>query len=675
MLLKRFILGFILIIVWQAPAMAQNCTTLGQTPETAFPVCGTTSFIQNTVPICTNGSIIVPGCESQGSPYPNKNPFWYKFTCFQSGSLNFTITPLSANEDYDWQLFDITGLPPNIVFTMLSAIVTGNWSGSYGATGTSSTGVPFIQCGSNPADNAPRFALSPNIIQGHNYILLISHFTDTQSGYTLSFGGGTSVITDPNMPHLGNARAACDGTVMYVTLNKKMKCSSLAADGSDFSISTGFTTIINAVGVGCSNGFDTDSLALTLGSPLPPGTYTLTIKNGADGNTLKDNCDRNIPVGETVDVTVFPIIPTPVDSLTKPGCSPQTLQLVFKKPIFCNSIAADGSDFSVTGSYPVVVSGASGNCGPSGLSNIITVQLSAPLQVAGNFQISLQIGSDGNTILDECAQPSVAGSSIAFAISDTVNADFTYNILYGCKADTVNYSHDGRNGINSWLWNFDNVQNSTLQNVQRIYKTFGQKQTRLYVSNGVCEDTSQELLILDNYLKAAFSGSAFVCPQDPAEFTNQSVGNIVSWLWNFGNGTTSTLQAPPPQNYAPGPTKYNALVTLTVTNNIGCTDTVKKNILVIENCYIAVPSAFSPNGDGLNDFLYPLNAYKSRDLAFAVYNRFGQRIFYTNNWQQKWDGRFNGQAADPGTYVWMLSYTNTDTNQKVDQKGTVVLIR
>jgi len=79
--------------------------------------------------------------------------------------------------------------------------------------------------------------------------------------------------------------------------------------------------------------------------------------------------------------------------------------------------------------------------------------------------------------------------------------------------------------------------------------------------------------------------------------------------------------------------------------------------------------------DGLNDFLYPLNAYKARDLKFSVFNRFGQRIFHTADWTRKWDGRFKGQPADPGTYVWMLSYIDADTGRRIEQKGSTVLIR
>ena len=58
--------------------------------------------------------------------------------------------------------------------------------------------------------------------------------------------------------------------------------------------------------------------------------------------------------------------------------------------------------------------------------------------------------------------------------------------------------------------------------------------------------------------------------------------------------------------------------------------------------YIAGPSAFTPNNDGLNDYLYPLNAYKATNLLFKVYNRFGKLVFETKDctkkmeWKNKW---------------------------------------
>jgi gliding motility-associated-like protein len=102
---------------------------------------------------------------------------------------------------------------------------------------------------------------------------------------------------------------------------------------------------------------------------------------------------------------------------------------------------------------------------------------------------------------------------------------------------------------------------------------------------------------------------------------------------------------------------------------------MRKQLTVLDNCYIAVPSAFTPNGDGLNDFLYPNNAIKADNLEFRVYNRWGQLVFLSRDWTQKWDGKVKGLPQNTGVYVWFLSYTHRDTGEKVFQKGTTTLIR
>ncbi len=96
---------------------------------------------------------------------------------------------------------------------------------------------------------------------------------------------------------------------------------------------------------------------------------------------------------------------------------------------------------------------------------------------------------------------------------------------------------------------------------------------------------------------------------------------------------------------------------------------------VLKSCYIAVPTAFTPNGDGLNDYLYPVNAYKADNLEFKVYNRVGQLVFETKDWTVKWDGKIKSEPQDSGIFIWTLKYTNRDTGKKVFQKGSTVLIR
>lgn len=666
----RIILLLLLTKLTMQPANAQTCTNLGQKPETAFPVCGTSTFSQSTVAICGNTPVPVPSC--QDVLYTDKNPYWYKFTCFQAGTLGFLITPNNLSDDYDWQLFDITGHAPEEVYTNSTLYVASNWSGNPGLTGTNTSGTSLTNCA---GFTYPTFSSMPVLKQGHNYLLLISHFTDSQSGYDLSFEGGTAVITDPTPPEISGATASCDGKKITVALNKKMKCSSLAADGSDFSINSTTAKIISATANGCSSGFDMDSVTLVLDRPLSPGNYLLSIKNGTDRNTLADNCGRYIAVGEQVPFEVLGLLPTAMDSLISVGCAPGKLQLYFKNPIQCNSIAPDGSDFFITGTQPVTISGVNGHC-KEGLTNTIDILLATPIVREGNFQIQLRTGRDNNTLIDECGLQTPAGATLLFKTKDTVSAIFSYKINYGCKADTIHYTHDGRNGVNQWSWIFDNNNIPvTTQNATVLYASFGEKHISLAVSNGVCTDTASVSVVLDHELKAAFEAPELLCPEDEAVFKNNSSGKIISWYWDFGNGKTSTLQNPFPFHYQPEQGNQFYRVQLVVQNDLNCFDTASRQIKVLNNCYIAVPSAFTPNNDGLNDFLYPLNAYKADQLIFNVYNRFGQLVFSTRDWMQKWDGRYNGEAQPSGTYVWTLNYVEHDTGKKISRKGTSVLIR
>jgi len=66
---------------------------------------------------------------------------------------------------------------------------------------------------------------------------------------------------------------------------------------------------------------------------------------------------------------------------------------------------------------------------------------------------------------------------------------------------------------------------------------------------------------------------------------------------------------------------------------------------------------------------------KTKDLEFKVFNRWGQAVFESHNWQEKWDGKIKGVLQQTGVYVWFLRYTHLDTGKKVFQKGTTTLIR
>jgi gliding motility-associated-like protein len=591
--------------------------------------------------------------------------------CFGPGTLGFLITPQDLSANYNWQLFDITGSNPNDIFTNPALFVACNWSGELGETGASSDGTSLTVC-SGPQ---PLFSKMPDLVQGRTYLLMVSNESGSAGSYDLIFTGGTASITDAIEPHLLNARASCNATEVIVKLNKRIQCNSIDAGGAEFTLSSG-TTVVAATPGFCNPTFGTDSVILSLSQPLLAGNYTIIIGNGADGNTLLDVCNRTIPVGEAVSFSINPMQSVPFDSIFPPGCSPKYLEFIFRKPMRCNSVAANGSDFIITGPQTVSTNFVQGTCGPSGMSSIIRLNLSSPILTGGTYQVRLATGSDGNTILDECGVQTPAGSSVSFTMNDPLSASFTYNIPPSCAESPVSFFHNGNGNTNNWRWNFGNGSSGNSQNPVYLFPAPGQHSVQLIVSNGKCSDTVSKNILSGGQLTAAFDVPSIICPGDTVHFENNSSGSINSWKWSLGNGVNITTKTPVGYFYPDAGREVLYTITLIAANTtLNCSDTAIHIVKALSNCYIAVPSAFTPNGDGKNDYLYPLNALKADQLEFKVFNRFGQLVFFTRDWTKKWDGRINGLLQDTGVYAWFLSYTHHDTGEKVFLKGTTLLIR
>lgn len=646
---------------------SQTCTGPGRSPGEAIPICAGERYRinDNALDSCFNGLIVFPCVKNYVYDY---FPEWFSFTCYSAGTFGLRANAF-FNVPIKYFLFDITGIKPEEVFQKSMQIVKGfNLSDAGGTYGADNNGTNYFIC---PSINSvpPTMSSMPRLEVGHKYLLYLG----CPLPFSFQVRGGTAGINPPPDPHLFKADAGCNGKKAIIYLNKKFRCNSLSSNGSEFSLSPPIANITEASAVSCNYKAETDSVTLKFDQVLPFGTYTVTIHAGSDDNTLLDECGVAIPEFETVNFTVAaPAGPIKMDSITRPGCKPDELQLVFKRMIECSSISSDGSDFSITGSSAVNIISASAIC-DDGLSNKVLIKLSAPIYSSGNFQIKLLKGNDGNTLVDECGKEIIAGDILPFSTKDTVNAGFSWNIRFGCKSDTIEYFNTG-NFVDSWKWSFDNTGSSTQQNPVRIYRSFGLKTAKLYVSNGVCADTSSRTINLDNAFKASFEATSIACPGDPVIFNNKSSGDIASWLWNFGNGLTSSLKTPGPQLFDPPGNTFDLPIRLVAENNHGCFDTALQFVKIVNNCSILVPNSFTPNGDGLNDYLYPINAYKALNLYFRVYTRSGQIVFETTDWTRKWDGRFKGQPADVGTYVWELKYTDKESGKAVLRKGSTILL-
>ncbi|MBL7684247.1 MAG: gliding motility-associated C-terminal domain-containing protein [Flavipsychrobacter sp.] len=107
----------------------------------------------------------------------------------------------------------------------------------------------------------------------------------------------------------------------------------------------------------------------------------------------------------------------------------------------------------------------------------------------------------------------------------------------------------------------------------------------------------------------------------------------------------------------------------------GCINTDTVLISGLEDCCtFSYPTAFTPNGDGINDGYKPIMYGNEGEYLFAVYNRWGQRVFITSNPRQYWDGTFNSQKCDVGVYFYKFRATCLTGHSEV-KAGEFMLVR
>lgn len=119
-------------------------------------------------------------------------------------------------------------------------------------------------------------------------------------------------------------------------------------------------------------------------------------------------------------------------------------------------------------------------------------------------------------------------------------------------------------------------------------------------------------------------------------------------------------------------------LTFLIINKDGCiTDSLTTHLklqLSPECDTFFMPNAFTPNGDGKNDFLRPIHSPYLKNYTLAVYNRWGQLVYSGRDFLKGWDGRANGQPLPAGVYAWTVQYENFQS-QKRALRGVVMLIR
>ena len=187
------------------------------------------------------------------------------------------------------------------------------------------------------------------------------------------------------------------------------------------------------------------------------------------------------------------------------------------------------------------------------------------------------------------------GGNLLYAFQDpTPEADFTANPTNGTVPLNVQFTDQSTGGIISYQWNFGDGNTSTLENPTHTYTTIGSYNVTETVTGTQGNDTLTE----NNYIivtapKALVANFTANSTNDTAplnvQFTDESSGTPTSWLWNFGDGTNSTLQNPTHIYTTPG--IYN--VTETVSNSVGNNTLTENNYINVK--YPAPVAGFTAN--------------------------------------------------------------------------------
>jgi gliding motility-associated-like protein len=163
--------------------------------------------------------------------------------------------------------------------------------------------------------------------------------------------------------------------------------------------------------------------------------------------------------------------------------------------------------------------------------------------------------------------------------------------------------------------------------------------------------------------------------------TGAGIGGTYEWSYPSGVTLTNNLLANSTAIFSPvaqpgtfHPETNYYLLSVVATNQAGCkaVDSIKINVFNGPAYY--VPTAFTPNGDGLNDVFRPVPVGVTSPEYFRVFNRYGQVVFETSRFMQGWDGKFKGLQQPNGNYVWILKGKDS-RGKSIEMKGSILLIR
>jgi gliding motility-associated-like protein len=379
---------------------------------------------------------------------------------------------------------------------------------------------------------------------------------------------------------------------------------------------------------------------------------------------------------------------------------PQLFVSVIQNPSISNVTLSNAGTYNVTvnlngcaatASTTVTIgTGTAATINPAGPfcvnSGVVTLTASAPNGVwsgpgitnpsTGTFDPTLAtIGI--NTI--SYTTPGACGgtSTMDIVILPIPTVSISSNITTGCSPLLVTFTDNSVPASASVVWDFGNGETSSTSTTTTYTSTGCYDVTLTSTNAGGCSNTftfNDFVCVLADPIADFYTSSYSTSMYDPSfQFVNQST-NAVSYSWNFGNGTSSSVTNPS-VTYSEDPGSYT--VQLVAYNAAGCTDTTSKIVTVTDELIFFVPNSFTPNGDEFNNAFSPVftSGFDPYEFSFTIFNRWGETVFESKDATIGWDGTYHGEIVPEGVYTWTVRMKDIQSDKKYTFSGHLNVLK
>ena len=261
--------------------------------------------------------------------------------------------------------------------------------------------------------------------------------------------------------------------------------------------------------------------------------------------------------------------------------------------------------------------------------------------------------------------------------SETLTLSIDANKVVACAEEEVSFFSSVKGQNYTYVWNFGDDNTSSIANPSHAFNKAGSYDVRLALTdkntNAIYNATIA--VVVNKKPEANFeyeiTQEGLAYPQ--VRFYDKS-SDAMHWEWHFGDGKVSYDQNPQHVYFINSDKKIN--VSLSATSVSGCKSRAEKALTFTNVFDLMAPNAFSPDGDGLNDFFMP-KALELYDISFEmfIYDRSGTMVFTSKSKSNPWDGRIgtSGIIPESGTYVWIVILKDKSGNN-IKYSGTVSIV-